>query len=237
MSIHVQSPPLKSSSSRGSIGGGGPSRRFSGTALGPPPSPSQGVFSAESSTEEHVIAQGKLCATTTLPRLSTAAPLRLMQQAPAWDLHLLLRMKGLAYRTENVLFPRASGHKLPLLVSGNIVFSDINALFSLHWDSRPFFIGAAELNSEDIVLASYVNDLRTTARRMLLANSGEPGSKESTAVRAKRLLTAFGMSFWDYTPFSSTEPETRLVCFTFFDYTTLIVLHYCSVKRILWLEL
>jgi hypothetical protein len=156
-----------------------------------------------------MIAHGKLSAMTALSRVSTAAPLRLMQQAPAWDLHLLLRMKGLAYRTENVLFPRASGHKLPLLVSGNIVFSDINSLFALHWDSRPFFIGAAELNSEDVVLASYVNDLRTTARRMLLASSGETGSKESTAAKAKRLLNAFGMSLWDYTPFSSTEPEPR----------------------------
>lgn len=205
MSVYVQSPPPAKSSSRSSMGVSGASSRSSV----PPSSPSQGVFHAESTAEEEMIAHGKLSAMTALSRVSTAAPLRLMQQAPAWDLHLLLRMKGLAYRTENVLFPRASGHKLPLLVSGNIVFSDINSLFALHWDSRPFFIGAAELNSEDVVLASYVNDLRTTARRMLLASSGETGSKESTAAKAKRLLNAFGMSLWDYTPFSSTEPEPR----------------------------
>lgn len=206
MSVYVQSPPPKSSSSRSSIGtGSGTSSRLSM----PPSSPSGSLFAAEAAAEEEVVAVGKLTASTTLSRLSTAAPLRLMQQAPAWDLHLLLRMKGLAYRTENVLFPAASGHRLPLLVSGNIVMSDANALFSLHWDSRPFFIGSAELNSEDVVLASYVNDLRTTARKSFLESSGDNGSKESTAAKAKRLLNAFGLSIWEHLPFSKREFGSR----------------------------
>ena len=51
----------------------------------------------------------------------TDGHVRILQQTPAWDLHLLLRVLDIPYETDNILFPIAAGQELPLLIHGNVI--------------------------------------------------------------------------------------------------------------------
>lgn len=81
---------------------------------------------------------------------------RLLQQTPAWELHLLLRSNNIPYTTENVNFSFALGFKLPIAIRGNLLFAGNGGIISF----------SSEIISEttdDLELSSYISGIRALA--------------------------------------------------------------------------
>lgn len=105
---------------------------------------------------------------------NSSGDVRLLQQAPAWGLHLLLRANGIKYTTENVLFPFAIGHRLPVLIRGNVFYTEGAVLLS-----NASLVDEIQVD-KDAMIASYISSIRDLS--VAIAEIDDQGQRRQCGV-------------------------------------------------------
>lgn len=80
--------------------------------------------------------------------------IRLLQQSPAWGLNLALRASGILHTVENVPFSIALGQKLPLLIQGNIISTEVPSLVACESSFQDIII------DDDAILTNFIAHVR-----------------------------------------------------------------------------
>jgi hypothetical protein len=118
---------------------------------------------------------------------------RILQQTPAWALHLLLRASNAQHSVENVAFGMASGQNLPIFVQGNVVCSENSALLACSKSFSPDPLHENSSVPEDLVMATYVSSMRDLADWL----AGKGGEKSSgKRLRSVRTLGSRVMEWY-----------------------------------------